>query len=941
METENDNLLMGDAEVIDLSAEEINVDSIKNEKHNIRRKRRRMMRNMLKPGAKPSFVALITPMADNEEEEEESAPKRIRIDVDEYLGLKKKTKQQDAPLPEAVPSNVMATRSGGGPKQAPSLNPADEGYFEGCIPVALPGEEQFLPELQTVIRSNLEIFSATEEDEKAPQPGRRQRIVRGKVGIRCIHCSKAIKENPSLPWPPGSVSYPLNIVGIYPCCSQKPQLHFQNCPYTPQHVKDRLQRLRYDEEGGPRARQRKTTPQNGDRSMSTVLYYTVAAKMIGLLDVASGIRFGRDLSLEPLPLESVRAQIEDEQAPYSRSVMPSSNAKPTPVLSTEPRITADVESERVLAQAVAEKDNDLLLAKSDDKVLVSDHIFLAIKQMAVCNATEADFATRGKKTKLMKIGFAGFCCRHCAHFKPEEGVVHYVDYSCRSFSSAADNLASAISNSFCLHLAKCTATPLAIRNALAAYKKLHSRQMAQMEHGSQRRLFQILWNRLRSHDLTKEQMEERMLNVAPPLLASASVASVAGSESSMGARPDDVSSASMQSDGRCGPICEDEETRKVLRDAEENWDPTVNDSLILPEDRNIVTDYVFLTMRQIKAAHPTEADFARGKRSSLADPSQPGLKCIHCAGQSQATNGRSFPSAPDNMSSTINSSMLHHMQKCKFVPEDIRRALYNLKRIHSAQCQSLRFGSQRRFFNLVFERLEKAPNDEQEIPEGGAAESQSMGEPEAASHAATFANDEVLAQCGFLETANGCFECQFCRMVSLSLRANDSISIGRPSVEFVQGHVKVCQKDALDLSGAAEALKTASEAYFAMGGAAILSSPLFGTVIRLALGGKADLAKRITDELMSIMIKEQGATDGNEQSISQPLNGLWNEFPSSVDCEAVLNAFKAFAETIQGIDSDLNKETKFLRFFRMISPSFVVPIKFRSANEDEPVDNSK
>jgi hypothetical protein len=59
------------------------------------------------------------------------------------------------------------------------------------------------------------------------------------------------------------------------------------------------------------------------------------------------------------------------------------------------------------------------------------------------------------------------------------------------------------------------------------------------------------------------------------------------------------------------------------------------------------------------------------------------------------------------MASALNTSLYNHMQNCYLVPDELKRALYQLKRIHSAQCASLKFGSQRRYFNLVFDRLRK------------------------------------------------------------------------------------------------------------------------------------------------------------------------------------------------------------------------------------------
>ena len=880
-----------------------------------RKKRRRIMRRMLKPEATPSFVALLTPHV---EEEEEEAPKHIRIDVDDYLGLKKK--EYVAPQ-EAMPSGMDSV-----------VLPAEEGWFEGVVPLALPGEERFLPELQVLIRSNLELFSATEVDANTPQPGRRTKTVRGKVGVRCIHCSKAVGENPSLPWPSASISYPINIVGLYPVCTQKPQLHFEKCPYMPADIKEHLQRLLFDEEGIPR-RQRKAAPGSTEKSMSTVLYYTISAKMIGMVDVPGGMRFGRDLALEPLPMETVRAQIEDTQEPYKRSGG-NAQAKPAPVLSNEPRITADVESERVLAQAVAEKDDDKLLAKSDDKKLVTDFIFLCIKQMAICHAVKSDFATRGKKTRMMRIGFAGFCCRHCAHFNPNHEMIHNVDFSCRSFSSAADNLASAISNSFYIHVQKCPATPLEIRNALTAYRRIHSRQMDQLPYGSQRRMFQILWSRLRAADMSAEELDDKLKKMPPPpqpmmasLAASPAAQGVAAVGSLIVAQPDAVLSSPVDTDASLGrrgpmPVCNDEETMQVLKREEQSWDPTVNDNIVLPEDRNLITDFVFLIMRQLKAAHPSQIDFTRGKRTTVVDTSQPGLKCIHCVNQPQAhffTVGRSFPSAPDNMASTLNSSMFQHLQKCLFTPEDVKRALANLKRIHSVQCSSLRFGSQRRFFNLVFQRLRNAPIDEADA-NVKAEEPETSWEEQGSS--VEGADDVVLAQCGFVETANGCVECQFCRMVPFTLRARNSMMIGRPQREFVEGHQNLCKKDAFDLGSAVDALKAATDKYPALSGSAIFDSPAFGRVIREAAGH--DVGKAITEGLVQAMMEMQEAKERENQNSPAGLSGLWSKFPSSVDNAQVARAFEAFAGTVPGLESDLVKEAHFLRFLRIISPSLVM-----------------
>jgi hypothetical protein len=66
------------------------------------------------------------------------------------------------------------------------------------------------------------------------------------------------------------------------------------------------------------------------------------------------------------------------------------------------------------------------------------------------------------------------------------------------------------------------------------------------------------------------------------------------------------------------PVTIDDETQRLLKESEGDlWDPVQNNHLILPEDRNLVTDYVFLTMRQLKIAMPAAADFHGNRHNNV------------------------------------------------------------------------------------------------------------------------------------------------------------------------------------------------------------------------------------------------------------------------------------------------------------------------------------
>jgi hypothetical protein len=134
----------------------------------------------------------------------------------------------------------------------------------------------------------------------------------------------------------------------------------------------------------------------------SAMYYTIAAKRIGLIDVEDGMRFGRDLSFEPLPFETIRAQIEDDiggtaSAAVGDDAMATETvSSSTAAASTGVRLAGD--SEQVLAEAVAEPDDhDKLLSRSEDKSLVTDYIFLTIRQMAVCSAVPTQDISRSSR----------------------------------------------------------------------------------------------------------------------------------------------------------------------------------------------------------------------------------------------------------------------------------------------------------------------------------------------------------------------------------------------------------------------------------------------------------------------------------------------------------------------------------------------------------------
>lgn len=852
------------------------------------------LKYLMNPNITPSFMAIISPKNTHHH------PKRIPLDVNAYLGLGKKRKRDESSTPIFVPSARI------------EVNPVDEGYYEGVSRLGLPDDSRYLSELHCLIRDQLELFSANDDIMTSTNAGRRKATVRGKVGLRCVHCAKAVLSHPvgKHTWPAASISFPANIEGIYPVCTQKPKLHFEFCPYMPQEIKIKMYSLTHDCNGNSIARQNLGISVNSP--VGATIYYQIAAKRIGLVNVNGGIRFSRDLKLEPLSFESVCAEVEGSSRKVNK-ILPQVPVEAKSIDLTS-KLVADDESARVLADAISEKDSNNILGQSDDSKIVTDFVFLLLRQMTICHVGNSDFLSRGKKSAVMQIGFAGFCCRHCVYANPSR-----VENSCRSFTSAPDNLASAVTNAFYLHLKKCPFTPLPIRKAVVEYKRLHSRQMTLFPHGSQRRLFHMIWARLRAADLSSEEMNRRLKN-SPAVVMQQKVIPTYLPYSKSDVAPENVPSNEVTNGkemlesnnhrGESFTVCKDEETCALLKAAVENTDYAANDNLILASDRHLVTDFIFFMMRNMKVAHPTTHDFRRGRRNTKLA----GICCKHCHDQdiSASLTGRSFPSQADNLASSFNTSLYQHMLRCVYVPDNIKRVVQHLKKIHSEQCSQLRFGSQRKFFNLVFERL-KAVKIHQFETEFTASEMQM---------------DHQLLELGFFRISPVLVECTRCRRIPVSLRAPNSVLAGTfNDYTALIKHKSQCIGNRYSLHRVCGVM---SEIITSNPNITLdhLKNDKFREIVKRLVGVAAspNIHDFFTSGVVHMLSRMRGLvaqTDYNADGIIAEEH----QFPVEVSFESIESFFRSWAEDVEGLDSSLKSNKIFLNYFQLISPSFSLPSK--------------
>lgn len=137
--------------------------------------------------------------------------------------------------------------------------------------------------------------------------------------------------------------------------------------------------------------------------------------------------------------------------------------------------------------------------------------------------------------------------------------------------------------------------------------------------------------------------------------------------------------------------------------------PPVNPNGFVPmkvvthEDKETVTDYLFLLMDQMETCQFTEEDRSGG-RSKIKNNTVgfPGMQCKHCQGK--AGFGRYFPSSVNALAlANSDRNINNHLQKCRRCPSDIKLELARLQK-DSTQGKNRR-GLRKLFFRRVWERM--------------------------------------------------------------------------------------------------------------------------------------------------------------------------------------------------------------------------------------------
>lgn len=136
--------------------------------------------------------------------------------------------------------------------------------------------------------------------------------------------------------------------------------------------------------------------------------------------------------------------------------------------------------------------------------------------------------------------------------------------------------------------------------------------------------------------------------------------------------------------------------------------------LVFPEDMDLISDYLYLTLEQMSPCRLMEADRVGCYKSRQVG--FPGLACKHCVGQ--AGCGRYFPASEASLSQTTTSqTIMNHVRNCRRCPAEIRDNLEMMKRSRMGpegkKADKPKHGGRKVFFHRLWCRLQGLPMTEE------------------------------------------------------------------------------------------------------------------------------------------------------------------------------------------------------------------------------------
>lgn len=335
------------------------------------------------------------------------------------------------------------------------------------------------------------------------------------------------------------------------------------------------------------------------------------------------------------------------------------------------------------------------LGLDGDRYWLSElQVFLRSNFAEAFSATEEDIAApMHGRNKPIALGQVGIRCIWCRDVHHTERCNHAVSYP-----SQISGIYNSVQNMLRNHFEGCAAIPEHVR------MKIRELQSSNSNRGGRKQYWTDSARRLGLVDTPHGVHFERDPRAPLPPLSGPSAG-----HSYDTAEIAPFSDGHGHSFGVDTVLMTQEHSDEMKRQKEETY------PIVLPEDKTLISDYIYLALEQMEPCKLMDADRVGCYKTQTIG--FPGLACRWCVGQ--AGRGRYFPATETSLSQTTTSqTILNHVMSCQHVPIDIRQKLDLMKRSKigpdGKKCKKPRHGGRKVFFHRLWCRIQGMPIDEME-----------------------------------------------------------------------------------------------------------------------------------------------------------------------------------------------------------------------------------
>jgi hypothetical protein len=341
------------------------------------------------------------------------------------------------------------------------------------------------------------------------------------------------------------------------------------------------------------------------------------------------------------------------------------------------------------------------LGLPDDMNLLSElQVYLRSNFVEAFAATESDIKERKfSGGKQITLGQVGIRCMHC-----REDPLKERGQQAATFPARICDIYQSVQRMIRLHVKCCTAMPPGVRKTIEILKESSSARI-----GGQKQYWIDSARRLGLVETTQGiHFGQEPYRPVPPL---------------EGPLEESKAAAKKTGDKTVGTFKRAKQAGKEHGVAPEaamntqNVAPDDSNPLVVPEDKELISAYLYFTLEQMQPCQLTEADRVGSNKNR--EVGCHGLACKHCGGQAKC--GRYFPASKASLSHMMKTqTMMNHVRNCPRCPIEVREQLELMERGRmgpdgkTVDMPKYRHGEPAEFFSRLWCRIQGPPMEEDE-----------------------------------------------------------------------------------------------------------------------------------------------------------------------------------------------------------------------------------